>query len=129
LKSCIRVLCLAAALLLLPGCGPPKPVVAHDKPISYWVQSLQGPDANLRKKAAQILGNIGAVDSALVPALSGALKDPDAGVRREAIVSLIKIGPKAKDALSALEEVVSQDENAKVRADAERALKVVRGSP
>jgi HEAT repeat protein len=102
--------------------------LAHDKPISYWVESLKAPDVGLRKKSAQILGNIGAVDGAVVPALSAAVKDPDASVRREAISSLIKIGPKAKNALSALEEAASQDTNPKVRGDAARALKLIRGN-
>jgi HEAT repeat protein len=93
------------------------------------VESLQAPDAKLRKKAVQVLGNVGPVDDAVVPALSEALKDRDIGVRREAILSLMKIGPKAKDALPGLADAAREDRNATVRADAEKALKVIQGSP
>jgi HEAT repeat protein len=73
-----------------------------------------------------VLGNVGAVDAAVVPALIAAAKDRDARVRRAAIVALLRIGPKASQAVVVLEEA-AQDEDAKVREYAAKALKAVRG--
>jgi HEAT repeat protein len=48
---------------------------------------------------ADELGNIGPGDPAALPALTGALKDADAGVRCEAVLALLKYGPGAKEAI------------------------------
>jgi len=121
---------LAIALLSMSflsiGCGASSPTMAHGQPLDYWVKSLQSPDAKLRKKAVQVLGNIGPADSTVVPALSAALKDPDTAVRSEAVLSLTKMGPKAKDALTTLSEI-SHDRDAKVRAQVEKAMHAIQG--
>jgi HEAT repeat protein len=125
-----RILLFALALLSMSflsiGCGQSSPTMAHGQPLDYWVKSLQNPDAKLRKKAAQVLGNIGAADSSVVPALSSALKDPNTAVRSEAVLSLTKMGPKAKDALAALSEI-SRDRDAKIRAQVEKAIHAIQG--
>ena len=80
----MRLVILLAAVLLLGGCRKDPVILAHGKPIAHWVQALQDPNPRSRKKAADVLGNVGAVDPAVVPALARALKDRDAGVRRAA---------------------------------------------
>jgi HEAT repeat protein len=110
----------------LSGCGKPAPPLAHGKPIDDWVRALQDPDVRVRKKAAAVLGNVGAVDAAVVPALAGALKDRDAGVRGEAVLALLKIGPEAGAAGPALAEA-QQDRDPKVREYAAKALQHLRG--
>src|SRR5947209_3459409 len=89
-------LVLAAALA---GCGQEPPPSAHGKSVGEWVRALQDPDARLRQRAARTLGNAGAADPAVVPALAGALRDRDAGVRAEAALALMKIGPAAREAI------------------------------
>jgi HEAT repeat protein len=124
-----RVLLVVAVGLIacLSGCGEAQPLTAGGKPVSHWVQALQGPDAKARKKAATELGNVGSADPAAVPALAGALKDRDAGVRAEAALALLRIGPAAREAVPALEEAAQKDREAKVRDYAARALEKVRG--
>jgi HEAT repeat protein len=87
-----------------------------------WAEALRAPDVALRKKAAFTLGNIGPTDPAVLPALMGALKDADAGVRREVILALVKCGPAAREAVPALEQMRQNDRDAQVRDYAGRAL-------
>ena len=108
-------------VVLAGGCGTPAPMMAHGKPLGDWVQALHDPDTRVRKKAATVLGNVGAVDPAVVPALAAALKDRDVGVRSEAVLALLKIGPAAQDAGPALVEAQA-DRDPKVRSYAAQAL-------
>jgi HEAT repeat protein len=80
----------------------------------------------VRKKAAFTLGNIGPSDPAVLPALTGALKDADAGVRCEAVLALLKYGPGAEEAIPELTEVQAKDRDARVRAYAARAVEKLR---
>jgi HEAT repeat protein len=120
--------CLVAVILTVVacGCGAKAPLTAHGKPVTYWVQSLQSPDAGLRKKAVTSLGHVGTADPAAVPALAGAVRDRDAAVRGEAVLALLNLGPAARDALPALEEA-QRDGDARVRYFAAKALARVRG--
>jgi HEAT repeat protein len=109
------------------GCGKARPTTAGGKPVSHWVQALQDPDARLRKKAAQKLGNAGPADPAVVPALAGALKDRDARVRAEAALALMKMGPAAQGAIPALAEA-HKDPDPRVREYAVKALERVQAA-
>jgi hypothetical protein len=80
-------------LVLMFGCQKAQPTVAHGKPIGDWVQALHSPEAGTRKKAASVLGKVGAIDPAVVPALTEAMRDRDPGVRAEAALALRKINP------------------------------------
>jgi hypothetical protein len=104
-------------------CGNAQPTVAGGKPVSYWVEASHDTDANLRKQAVFKLGNVGASDPAVVPALIAALKDSDPHVRCEAILALVKCGPDAKEATDVLVELQSKDRVPKVRDYAAKALK------
>src|SRR5438132_9162763 len=106
----VRIL-LAILLVSLSGCGGGQPTLAGGK----WARALRDPDARLRQKAAFTLGNIGSTDPAVVPALTGALKDRDAGVRCQAVLALVKCGPVAREAIPVLAEVEKNDRDAKVR--------------
>jgi len=57
-----------------------------------------------------------------VPALATALHDADAQVRSEAILSLLKCGAAAKEAIGDLDEMQRKDPDAKVRAYAAKSL-------
>jgi HEAT repeat protein len=126
----MRLVCLSTLLLgavaLVNGCGKPAPLLAHGKPVGDWVQALKDPDARVRKKSASVLGNVGAIDPEVVPALAAALKDRDAGVRSEAVLALLKIGPAAQEAAPALAEAQT-DRDPKVRTYAAQALERIQG--
>src|SRR2546425_1041708 len=96
---------LVATALVLPvgvgGCGKAEPTVGGQS-VSHWIEALKSPDARLRKKAATKLGNAATIDAAAVPALVGAVKDRDAGVRAEAIVSLLRVGDDTPQTVAAL---------------------------
>jgi vesicle coat complex subunit len=106
--------------VLAGGCGH-APTLAGGKPVSYWVEALQGPDPKLRQTAVFKLGNVGPADPAALPAVQGALKDRDARVRCAAVVALMKFGPVSREAVPALNEL-RHDRDAQVRAYAAAAL-------
>jgi HEAT repeat protein len=122
----MRLLLIAGLSLPLAGCGEKPPLVVHGKPVSHWVEAMQDPDPQARIKAARMLGNAGAADSAVVPALIKGLKDPEAEVRGEVILALLKIGPDAREAIPALREA-RQDEDDRVQSYAEKALQRIQG--
>ena len=125
----MRVAVMIVVAIGLSGCGKTEPTLAGGKPVSFWVQALHDPDAKLRKKAAFKLGNVGPTDPTALPALIEALHDADAGVRAEAILALVKFGPAATAAVPTLAEVQRQDQDAKVREYAGKALAKLQPSP
>lgn len=110
----------AVLLISVLGCGKaPQPTTR----VHHWVETLRSNDANLRKKAAFTLGNLGPTDPAsVVPALAAALKDADAAVRCEAILALLKCGPAATETVSALTDLRQRDPNSQVRLYAAKAI-------
>jgi HEAT repeat protein len=72
----------------------------------------------VRWTAGDLLGQLGRNGAAAVPALAGALKDPDAHVRGVAIRALGQIGPAARDAVAPLTGLLGTDD----RLDALKAL-------
>jgi len=77
------------------------------------VDALKGQDAEVRKKAAYALGEIGVghrCGAAVVPALIDALKDKDAEVRGSAAEALGTIGEEAKAAVPALIDALKDGE-------------------
>jgi HEAT repeat protein len=122
----MRVIWLLIVALGLCGCGPSQPTQVGGKPVSYWVEALRGPDANLRKKAVAKLGNVGSADPAAWPAVVGALKDDDAQVRRAAIEAVLKFGSKSKETISQLTDMETNDPDDQVRAVAKKALGKIR---
>jgi HEAT repeat protein len=122
-----RMLILVSALVFA-GCARTPPVTTvHGKTLEHWVSALSDKDAKTRRKAAEVLGNVGAVDSVVVPALAAALKDRDAKVRAEAVLSLLKIGPPAREAVAALSEART-DRDATVRGHVAKALERIEAS-
>jgi HEAT repeat protein len=108
--------------ILLAGCGRSSaPLAVHGKPVAHWLQALHDSDAKARRKAVEALGNAGAADPAVVPALIATLEDREPGVRSAAVLALLKIGPEAGEAVPALRKVL-QDKDVKVRTYAAKAL-------
>jgi HEAT repeat protein len=113
-------------ILLLSGCGKPKETLAGGKPVSHWLEAVHDPDPRVRKTAVFKLGNIGASEIEVLPALSSALKDKDPAVRREAILALAKIGAEAKAAAPVLSEMSHHDHDVQVRKYAAAALERIK---
>lgn len=108
------------------GCGQAQPTLAGGKPVSHWLDQLRSPDAKARKTAVTKLGNVGRADPTALPAVLGTLKDPDAGVRCEAILALLKSDTAASEAIPTLIEMQQNDRNAQVRSYAAHALEKLR---
>jgi HEAT repeat protein len=79
------------------------------------LRSLEDPD----------LGHLrpGEDPAPVVPALVRALKDPEARVRQEAADALEHLGPKAREAIPALQEAARTDADPGVRREANEALR------
>jgi HEAT repeat protein len=116
-------------LLFSVGCGCSDVSTAKyfgGHPTEHWLKAIRNPDANTRKKAADVLGNVGPVDPGAIPALIVALKDPAPRVRDAAVLALSKIGKPAAEAVPAIEEA-ARDRDPTVRTHAFTALERVRG--
>ena len=110
--------------LLLPnvGCSKSQPTLAGGKSVDHWVQLLESGQPAERKSAAFKLGNVGDAAPAVVPALRKALNDPDATVRCECILALVKCRGKAAEIVPVLAEVEKQDKDKLVRSYAAQAI-------
>jgi len=106
-----------------PGCtGKSGTPLAGGKPVEEWVKALSDPNPKLREKAVEKLGNVGSSNPAVVPALCGALQDPSADVRCQAILALAKTGSGAQAAIEPLKQLGRQDRDPRVRSYAAKAL-------
>ena len=126
----MRSVLLFGPLIFVVGCGAgaPKEKYFSGEPVEHWLAAMKSPDPKTRKKAADVLGNVGPVDPGAIPALMLAVKDPDPKVRDAAVLGLSKIGPAARDAAPVLEDA-TKDKDPAVRSHAVVALERVRGSP
>jgi HEAT repeat protein len=111
--------------LSVAGCGRAGPTLAGGRSVSFWVESLQSPDARVRQKAVDKLGNVGNEDPQAFPAVLGALKDEDPAVRQAAIRALPKFGARAQDGIGALQEVQTSDPDPELRAEATASLQAL----
>jgi hypothetical protein len=121
-RACLTLIVLAACAMLLTGCGKPVPTLAGGKPVNYWLEALGNADPKIRKTAVLKLGNVGASDPSAYPAIVTSLKDVDAGVRREAILALMKGGANGSEPLPELTALQHSDRDARVRDYASKAL-------
>ena len=122
----MRGVIIAIAVVILAGCSRSPEAIYADKPVSHWLKAMDSPDAKERKKAADILGNVGPSNPAAIPALIKALDDSEANVRDAAVLALSKLGRVAEKAADALDGLKS-DPDRSVRQHAIQAAKRVRG--
>ncbi len=96
--------------------------MAEQEPdIECLIRSLENPDSDVRRRAAQTLRSVGQEAKAAVPALIVALNDESRIVREFAAAALGNIGPEAKAAVPALIDAFS-DESYSPRTSAAAAL-------
>lgn len=120
------VLLVAGALAGCGGTSVPTAKYFSGEPVAHWLDAIKSADPKVRKRAADVLGNVGPVDPGAVPALATAARDRDPKVRDAAVLALSKIGSDAASAVAALEEA-TRDTDPTVRAHAATALRRVRG--
>ena len=116
--------------LFLCGCrrsDVPTEKYFSGEPVEHWLGEIKSPDPKKRKKAADVLGNVGPADERSIPALIEAVKDKDATVRDAAVLGLSKIGPPAAAGESVLAEA-TKDKDPTVRTHAATAVERVRGT-
>jgi HEAT repeat protein len=121
------VFALLAALSVLGCSRSPTMTTVHGKSMQHWLSALNDKDPKVRKKAAEVLGNVGTADPAVLPALIAALKDRDPHVRDQTVLALLKMGPAAEVAVPALTQA-SADRDVQVRAHAAQALERIQKS-
>lgn len=119
--------CFAITIAFLLGCGPavPKDRYFKGQPVAHWLEAIRNSDPKTRQMAADVLGNVGTSDPAVVPALIEAIKDKNAKVRGAAVLSLSRIGPDAADAAPAL-QAIANDPDPTVRSHVKLAVERVR---
>ena len=127
----MRPLLLLAAVLAA-GCGnsPSVPTAKYfsGQPVEHWLGEIKTGDAKARKRAADVLGNVGPTDPAALPALIASLADKDAGVRAAALLGLSKNGPAAADALPRVRVLANSDPSPLVRRYAQLAAEQLQGA-
>jgi len=109
----VKKLLFVSLAVLLAGCG--------GKSTDDWLTQLRSADAAGRLHAIRALEDRGAEAEAVVPALTAALRDDNAFVRRDAAVALGKLGPAARGAVPAL-QAARKDREPRVRKAAAAAL-------
>src|SRR5262249_55574811 len=73
--------------------------VLHGRPVSSWAGLLRHSHPTERRQAAEALAQLGPAAEPAVPALIGALADPEPEVRQAAQAALGRVGPAAVDPL------------------------------
>jgi HEAT repeat protein len=122
-----RILIATIAILATSGCGHKAgPALSGGKPPNYWVKNISSPDKKIRREAVAKLGNLGAADPDVLPALTTALHDADSQIRGDAVLAIAKLGRDAKPAIPDLEAISKRDLDATVRDYATRTLEKLR---
>ncbi len=84
-------------------------------------------DAQVRKAAAEALGNIGAEPEAVVPLLIDALKDKNRELKMGAMTALSQYGSDAKEAIPSLREISDEKTDKALSKMAMVAIKSING--
>jgi HEAT repeat protein len=126
-KSMIRVgigVAAAVALAIVSGCAKEErgPLLLGGREVQSWLKDLNDPQPQVRRQAVLKLGNLGKEDNpTIAEGLAGALGDKDAIVRREAILSVVKLKHPAPAMIERLDAMGRNDRDLKVRDAAKQA--------
>jgi HEAT repeat protein len=118
-----RLICVVMLALVVVGCKK-EPPRSGGRTAAYWAEVLHQDDVEQRRKAAVKLGPLVLLDPDAMPALLGALKDQDPGVRSAAARSLGTYtgSTRASEVLPALRDVQEHDTDPDVREAAATAI-------
>lgn len=114
-------------IVILIGCGRSEPVAFGGKPITHWIEELQKPEPQARKKAVAALGSAAIASAEARTALLSAIGDTDPDVRYSVCIALVNLGPAAGSDASAALEPVLNDPDKRVREAAAAAKKRIHG--
>lgn len=117
------------AILVLSGCSTWQATPIKNAPESFHpvLQELRDSDFNVRMRAAQKLGEMGAAAEPAVPYLIEALNDKAVKVRIWVALALGEIGPTAKSAIPELRKATTREYNewGQARQAAQAALDLI----
>ncbi|NQT90763.1 MAG: HEAT repeat domain-containing protein, partial [Candidatus Omnitrophica bacterium] len=100
---------------------------AEKETVKKLIEALKDKNDDVRRSAAEALGEIGSDAKSAISALTEALKDENGDVRVYAAEALGEIGPAAKSAIPALTEAL-KDEGMYVRFSAAEALSKIKST-
>jgi HEAT repeat protein len=113
----IAVVVLAGVAVALPGSPVYLPKLVNSarqyqgRSLSYWIASLDSPDAKVRRAAILAVGAQGPDGGEAVPALAAILvESPDPDLRNQAALALMKMVPASRAALPALAHALNDKE-------------------
>jgi hypothetical protein len=127
----IRPTVLAVAVaVVLTGCRGEErgPILLGGREVKSWVADLHNPRPQVRRQAVLKLGNVGDTDPAIAEGLARALKDPDALVRRDAVVAVTRLKEPSEAIWEHLKSMSRSDKDARTRELAEKAISRRRGA-
>jgi hypothetical protein len=106
------------------GCGREEigPILSGGRELKSWLADLDNPRPQVRRQAVLKLGNAGDSDPATAEGLAGALHDPDALVRRDAIRAVAKLKQPGSLIKERLQTISRLDKDALARDLAGKAL-------
>jgi HEAT repeats len=115
---------LAISLLIVAGCSGEErgPILAGGREVKSWIADLHDPTPQVRRQAVLKLGNVGDTDPAVAAALSEALRDSDAIVRRDAVSAVAKLGKPTEEIMAQLRIMGDRDPDSRVGDYARRAI-------
>ncbi len=123
-RTPVAAVAILVALALAAGCGGESraPFQAGGRQVKDWVGDLKSPKATVRRQAVHKLGNVGDADPAAAEALAGALRDPDALVRHDAVLGVLKLEKLGRVPAPRSTAMAQRDKDAKVRDVAKKAV-------
>ena len=89
--------------------------MVRDEAVPELIRLLKDPDRDVRVQCAYSLGNLGALDETVVPALTNVLTEKDVNIQRAAVSSLGKIRNEAA-MLGLVEAFRSKDADIRTKA-------------
>ncbi len=123
-RTSAALLAIVASAVAWPGCGGEErgPELLGGREVKSWVADLRHPRAQVRRLAVVKLSNVGDADPAVAAGLAEALNDPDALVRRDAILAVARLNDPSSAVKQKLETMSRSDKDARARNLARKAV-------
>jgi HEAT repeat protein len=120
----VREIFVAAILGVSSACSHEErgPILVGGREVKSWLADLGDRNPRVRRTAVLKLSNVGAADPAVPNALASALNDPDALVRRDAVLAVAKLSDPNAAIIARLRIMSESDRDSLVRDYAGRAI-------